>query len=222
MKTTGKIAIVFGATGLVGETLLHLLLQDDRYSKIVLFSRRSVGFQHDRLEEHLVDLLQLEDQKKHFKADEVFCCVGTTNAKTPDKQLYEKIDYGIPVSAAKLCKENNIQSLMVVSALGARASSTFFYNRVKGEMEDEVLRIGVPKTHLLQPSMIGGNRKEKRPAEYIVKKLMLFFGFLLQGPTKKYRVIHPKEIALGMIWLANHSFEQTHIPSETIKQLAQK
>ncbi len=220
MKATGKTAIVLGATGLVGGTLLQLLLKDDRYGKVVVFSRRTVGFEHAKLHEHLVDLLALQDQKSHFNADEVFCCVGTTNAKTPDKQQYKKIDYCIPVNAAKLCKKNKIPSILVVSALGANASSTIFYNKTKGEMEEAVLQFGVPKTHIVQPSMIGGDRKEKRPMEYLFKKLMITLNFLFLGPMKKYRVIHPKEIALAMLWLANTTFDQQIIQSEELKTLA--
>nr|MBA3985883.1 nucleoside-diphosphate sugar epimerase [Flavobacteriales bacterium] len=98
-----KTAIILGATGLTGGFLLDLLLKDDQYSKIKLFSRSSVDLLHPKLEEHLVDLFDLEQHSKEFQAEEVFCCIGTTNAKTPDNETYLKIDYGIPFAAAKLC-----------------------------------------------------------------------------------------------------------------------
>jgi len=221
METTGKTAILLGATGLVGGTLLQLLLEDDRYSRVVLFSRRPVGFKHPKLQEEVCNILELHNEKQHFKADEVYCCVGTTNAKTPDKAQYRKVDYGIPVTTATLCVDNKVPILLVVSALGAAASSSIFYNRVKGEMEDEVLSMGVPKTHIVQPSMIGGDRKEKRPTEFFFKKLMSAFSFILLGPLKKYRVIHPKEIAKAMVWLANNTSNKQRIESEELKTLAQ-
>ena len=221
MKSRGKTAIVLGATGLVGGTLLKIILEDPRYHKVMLFSRRTVGFQHEKLKEHLVDLLKLEDYKNQFVADEVFCCIGTTNARTPDKNNYKKIDYGIPLSTAKLCKQNDIRSLVVVSSLGASASSSIFYNRVKGEMEEAVLQMHIPKAHIVQPSIIGGDRDEKRPMEYVFKKLMKFFGLLLIGPFKKYKVIHPRDIALAMVWMANSSFSKQIITSDELKTLAQ-
>ena len=102
---TQKTAIILGATGLTGSLLLQMLLKDNRYKKIKLFSRKTVVIKNEKLQEHLIDLLKLSDHAGNFLADEVFCCIGTTKAKTPDKDLYKKIDYGIPVCAAELCKK---------------------------------------------------------------------------------------------------------------------
>ena len=220
MKKTGKTAIILGATGLVGSILLELLVNDKRYKKIVLFSRSSVEIKNQKIDEFLCDLLELEQQQEHFKADEVFCCIGSTNAKTPDKELYKRIDYGIPVAAGELCFQNKIKTLVIVSALGADANSSILYNRIKGEMEHKVLALEIPKTYIVQPSMIGGNRKEKRPREYFFKKLMQILSFLFQGPLKKYRVIHPETIAKSMVWLANNDFEKNRILSDELKQLS--
>ncbi|GMN06684.1 hypothetical protein MTsPCn5_20730 [Croceitalea sp. MTPC5] len=220
METKGKTAIILGATGLVGSVLLQCLLHDGRYQKIILFSRTSVGIQDSKLDEVLCDVLALEAQLDKFWADEVFCCIGTTKAKTPDKVLYKKIDYGIPVAAAKLCSLNQIHTFIVVSALGADASSAIFYNRIKGEMERMVQQFNIPKIHMVQPSIIGGDRNEQRPGEFFFKKLMSFFGFLLVGPFKKYRVIHPDSIAKAMVWLANNTYTNQRIASDTLKELA--
>ena len=108
-----KTAIILGATGLTGSLLLEKLLKDPSFEKIKLFSRSSFGKKSPKIEEHLIDMLQLENYSEDFKADVVFCCIGTTKAKTPDKEIYKKIDYGIPVTAAKLAKENNIKTFIV-------------------------------------------------------------------------------------------------------------
>ena len=100
-----KTAIVLGATGLTGSILLNKLLKDAEYKTVIIFTRRSVGFQNQKLEEHIIDLFELEKYTELFKADEVYCCIGSTKAKTPDEDIYKKVDYGIPVSAAKLCTE---------------------------------------------------------------------------------------------------------------------
>ena len=126
-----KTAILLGATGLTGGVLLHKLLDDNRYTTIKLFSRRSSGISHPKIQEYLIDMFRLEDIKNTFTADHIFCCIGTTSAKTADKELYRKIDYGIPVQAAKLCKENSISTFIVISSLGANSKSSIFYNRIK-------------------------------------------------------------------------------------------
>lgn len=215
----GKIAIILGATGLTGTILLDKLLADTRYERIKLFSRKTIGISHPKIEEHLINVLQLESYSNHFHGDEVFCCIGTTNAKTPDKGLYRSIDYGIPVTAAKLCEQNHIDTFIVISALGADSKSNIFYNRTKGEMEETVLNFKIPKVHILQPSLIGGKRKEKRNGEYFFKLLMKLINPLLIGSLKKYRSIHPKKIVYSMIWLANNFSEKQRIVSSEIEEI---
>ncbi|WP_158974797.1 NAD(P)H-binding protein [Cellulophaga sp. L1A9] len=221
MKRKDKTAIILGATGLTGGLLLDRLLHDERYEKIKLFSRSSVKISNPKIEEHLIDLLKLEEHKANFTADEVFCCIGTTKKKTPDNEIYKKIDYGIPVAAAKVAKSNGVNTFIVISALGASAKSTVFYNKVKGEMEDAVLEQKFPKVFILQPSLIGGERLEKRTGEWIFKKVMKVVDLVLVGSLKKYRTIAPETIAEAMIWLANNEYAQTKIESDKIKALGQ-
>lgn len=216
-----KTAIILGATGLTGSTLLQKLLKDDRYSKIKLFSRSPIGVKNDKIEEHLVDLFELEKYESEFTADEVFCCIGTTQAKTPDEDTYRRIDYGIPIEAARLAKKNNIGTFIVISALGADVESKFFYNRTKGEMERDVIAQNVPHTYIFQPSLIGGKREEKRPFEAAWKKVMTVGNHLLVGPLKKYRSIHPDTIADAMIYVANNKYAAVKIESGEIREIAE-
>lgn len=222
METKDKTAIILGATGLTGSNLLDMLLKDDRYKSVILFSRSTVGVKHPKLEEYLIDVLNLESQKDRFKADEVFCCIGTTRAKTPNKKRYKEIDYGIPMNAAKLCKVNSIPTLVLISSLGANPNSKVFYNRIKGEMERDVIDFKIPKTHIMQPSLIGGKRVEKRLGEWLFKQLMRVFNLLLVGPLEKYRSIPPETIAKAMVWLANHEFHKIIIESDEIKEIGNK
>tara|TARA_B100001146_G_scaffold225228_1_gene248270 strand:+ start:10897 stop:11547 length:651 start_codon:yes stop_codon:yes gene_type:complete len=212
-----KTAIVLGATGLTGSELLALLLKDDRFERVKVFTRRPVDVSHPKIEEHIVDLLHLEKEAALFTGDVVFCCIGTTKSKTPDKELYRDIDYGIPVTAAKLCEHNNIRTFVVVSALGADPNSGVFYNRVKGEMEQAVLNKNIPHTYILQPSLIGGDRKEKRFGERLAQRAFSFFSFLI---PKKYEMIHPKEIAKAMLFLSHNSYQKQRIPSQELKKLS--
>ncbi|WP_027076699.1 Rossmann-fold NAD(P)-binding domain-containing protein [Maribacter antarcticus] len=221
MKKVDKTAIILGATGLTGSILLHLLLHDDRYTRIKVFTRKSLEISHPKLVEFKCDILKLAEQEQNFTADEVFCCTGTTKAKTPDEERYRTIDYGIPVAAASLSKKNDIPSFLVVSAIGADRKSSIFYNRIKGEMEAAVLDIGLPKTHVLQPSLIGGNRNESRPGEYLFKQFMKVFKFAMVGSLRKYRTISPKSIAETMLWLANNPYIENRLPSDIISKLAE-
>jgi uncharacterized protein YbjT (DUF2867 family) len=215
-----KSAILLGATGLTGGILLKKLLKDPRYGKIILFSRSSVKIENKRIEEHLVDLFQLENYREQFKADQVFCCIGTTKSKTPNKETYRKIDYGIPVTAAKLCKENGISTFAVISALGANPDSGMFYNKVKGEMQRDVLAQNIKNTYIFQPSLIAGDRQEKRFFENLAKQAMKILNYALIGPLKKYRSIHPETIARAMLIVTNKDYGKSIIESEEIKEIA--
>jgi uncharacterized protein YbjT (DUF2867 family) len=217
-----KTAIILGATGLTGGVLLQQLLKDPRYGKIILFSRSSVKIENSKIEEHLVDLFQLENYKEQFKADQVFCCIGTTKSKTPNEETYRKIDYGIPVTAAKLCKENGISTFVVISALGANPDSGMFYNKVKGEMQRDVLAQKIKNTYIFQPSLIAGDRGEKRFFENVARQVMKILNYVLIGPLKKYRSIHPETIARAMLIVANKGFNKSIIESDEIKRIATK
>lgn len=221
MKDTGKSAIVLGATGLTGGLLLNKLLDDPRYARIIVLSRSSAAIENPKVEEHLVDIVDLTTHSEIFQADEVFCCIGTTRAKTTDKKKYKAIDYGIPVSAARLCKANDINTFIVVSALGANPSSSLFYSRIKGEMEQDVIRIGLPKTHILQPSLIGGKRKERRLGEWIAQQFMRALRLVLVGSLKKYRAVPPVDIAVCMVWLANNVYGEIRVKSDEISRIAE-
>lgn len=214
-----KTAIILGATGLTGSLLLEKLINDSSFEKIKLFSRSSAENKSPKIEEHLIDMFQLEKHAEVFKADVVFCCIGTTKAKTPEKQTYKKIDYGIPVSAAKLAKKNGIKTFIVISALGADENSSVFYNKTKGEMERDVLKQHIENTYILQPSLIVGDRGESRLSEKVATFFMKTFGFLI---PKKYKMIKAETIAEAMLVLAKEGFPKQQITSDEIKQIAIK
>ena len=216
----GKTAIILGATGLTGGLLLKKLLDDVRYDQIKIFSRKSIDFRHPKIKEYLGDILDLNSFDKEFKADQVFCCIGTTAKKTSDKNLYKRIDIGIPVTATKLCKKNKIDTFIVMSSLGANSKSKVFYNRIKGEMEEAVLKEGVLNTYILRPSIILGNRNENRLGEDIGKIMMRSFQFLMIGKIRKYRPIEADKIARTMIYLANVKPDLQIIEFDRIEEMS--
>ena len=215
-----KKAILLGATGLTGGILLQKLLKDPAYEKIILFSRSPVAVRDEKIEEHLIDMFRLDEYTELFEGDEVFCCIGTTKSKTPDKDTYRKIDFGIPVTAARLCKENGINTFLVISALGADENSSVFYNKIKGEMEKAVLSQKIKKTYIFQPSLISGDREDKRFFENLAKNAFKILNFVLLGPLKKYRSIHPETIAKAMLIVAKRGYGKNRIESDEIQEIA--
>ncbi|WP_224485091.1 NAD(P)H-binding protein [Robertkochia aurantiaca] len=217
--TTHKTAVILGATGLTGSILLQKLIEDDRYEQIRVFTRSPLNISHKKIEEIRTDLFKLDEHKKDFKAHDVFCCIGTTRAKTPDKETYKKIDYGIPVTAASISVEMGVENFIVISSMGANSKSRVFYNRTKGEMEESVLAKDIPNIYLLRPSIIGGKRTESRPGEWFFKRLFQVLDPLFLGNLKKYRLIDAEEIANAMVWLANHEEKSGCMESDSIRKL---
>ncbi len=217
-----KTAIVLGATGLTGGHLVEELLKNDNYSKVKLFSRKSINKNHPKIEEHLIDLFKLKEYTEDFKAHDVFCCIGTTKAKTPNKDIYKNIDYGIPVNAAKLSAKNGIECFTVISAIGADANSNIFYNRTKGEMEQDVLEKNIPNIYIIRPALIVGNRKEKRLFEKLATQAFKMFNLILIGNLKKYRSVKSENIAKAMMQVANFWYSANIIKSDKINELAAK
>lgn len=208
-----KTAIILGATGLTGSLLLEQLLTDTNYSTIKLFSRSPSGISHPKVKEYIGDLLHLETFTEDLTGDEIYICIGTTKKKTPDTNLYRKIDLGIPSQAASICKANGVLKLAVVSAIGANSKSSISYNKIKGEMEESVMGAKIEYTYILRPSFITGNRQEQRTAEKIGVAVFKFFKFLI---PKKYRAVEAKAIAAKMIELCNSNEPSRIIESSEI------
>lgn len=222
MDQENLTAIILGATGLVGENLLEKLLMDEKYREVRIFTRRSVGIEHPRLKEFVVDLFELDKYQEEFQGDVVFVCIGTTKKKTPDKNEYRKVDYGIPAAAASLAAKNGCKKFLVVSSLGANARSKVFYTKTKGQMQEAVLKENIPQTFIFQPSLITGDRNEVRFGESFGEKLMKIFDPLLSGSWKKYRSIEAATIAKAMYLVAQNGYDKEYITSDDIQEIANR
>lgn len=199
---------ILGATGLVGSLLLDRVLADDNFTEVIVFGRSSIGKKHAKLTEYLGDLTASNFFKNKPRTDSVAVCIGTTRSKTPDVNTYKKIDYGIPVHAAKWAKEQGSTHFLVVSAMGAKEDSRILYNQLKGTMEKDVLKQNLPSTFILRPSLILGKRGEFRFGEKVGKVLFSVFSFLI---PKKYKGIQAEDIAAAMQHLALSDKKGEHI-----------
>lgn len=134
----GFRAIIIGATGLTGNILLNQLIEDSRYDVVVTLSRKRIENNHPKHKNHLADLFDSTTYQEQLKGDHLFICTGTTQAKTPDKETYYKIEHDLPLQVSQVALKNGIQKVIAISALGANPDSSFIYNRGKGEMERDI------------------------------------------------------------------------------------
>ncbi|GAA3924690.1 NAD(P)H-binding protein [Chitinophaga oryziterrae] len=216
-------AVVLGATGLTGNSLVTLLLHDNRFSKVKVLLRSPSLKQRPGLEPIIVDFDDEESLASALHGDVLFCCIGTTIAKAGSKESFRKVDFEIPVRCATIAHRQNMQQFLLVSAVGANPSSINFYARTKGETEQAIEKIGFPALHIFRPSVLLGAREEFRPGEWIGKFLILVFYYFLQGRWKKYRPIKAVNVARAMIKAAINIPSGTHVYElDAIKELAGK
>ena len=194
-----KSALLIGATGLVGGFVLQQILQDDYYDKVIVLTRKPLNNQHPKLKEVVVDFNKLDDYAADIKADIIFSCLGTTIKVAGSQEAFKKVDFEYPYKVAQIAKQNGATAYLLVSAMGAAKNSMVFYNRVKGELEDEVSNLHYDAFHILQPSLIIGDRKEARAGEGIAQKLAPVFDALMIGGLKKYKSIKAEQIAKAMV-----------------------
>tara|TARA_R110002049_G_scaffold7173_5_gene42582 strand:+ start:152 stop:802 length:651 start_codon:yes stop_codon:yes gene_type:complete len=204
-----KIALVLGATGLVGQKLIEKLTQDANYESLLIINRREVGYQHPKIQEKVVDFDQLDASIKQVNVTDIFCCIGTTIKTAGSKEAFRKVDYDIPVNFGKIAEKSGVENFIVISSLGADSNSNTFYSKVKGEMENKLKSFNLAHLTILRPSLLLGDRNEKRLGEGIAQVLFSVFGFLMIGPLKKYKAISADQVAKAMIYYASN-------PAETV------
>ncbi|WP_235296727.1 NAD(P)H-binding protein [Portibacter marinus] len=196
MKSRELEAIVIGATGLVGSELVKQLLIDDDYSKVRVLHRRPTGVKHDKLEEFIIDFDKPQTWKDLMQGNVLFSTLGTTMSAAGSKDEQYKVDYTYQYEMAKAAADNDVEHYVLVSSAGAHPKSRIFYSRMKGELEEAVKKLEFKSIHILQPSILSGDRSENRVGEKIGLALVKAVSWV--PFVKKYRPIRDQEVATAM------------------------
>jgi len=214
-----KIAFVSGASGMVGMQVLHQLFQESSYSYVISLGRRDLALKNHKLIQlkvdfdklHLVNLTEkirdqnrggdfhvlihgLEEKRVEIHA---FCSLGTTIKEAGSKEKFRQIDHDFVVDFANWSFNQGAKKFLYVSAMGADPRSSIFYNKVKGEVEEDLKLVPFDYLGLFQPSVLLGNRRKTRLGEEIGKKAMQAVTFF--GIMKKYKPIYDHQVAKAML-----------------------
>ncbi|WKN45971.1 oxidoreductase [Tunicatimonas pelagia] len=216
-----KHALIAGATGLIGNELLQLLIRGRHYQKISILSRRKVETSSKRVTTIITDYSKLSDDDIPDTVTDVFCCLGTTMKKAGSKEAFREVDYDYPLKIAEITRQKGAQQYLLVSAMGADAKSAIFYNQVKGETEQAIIKLKFSAFHVFRPSLLMGERDEQRTGEKVAQIVMGSISPLMIGALGKYRPIEGKDVASAMYRMAKKELEGRYIfESDKIQVLA--
>lgn len=200
-------ALILGASGLVGSTLLkELLKQDSIYDEVIAPTRRPLSLFDTKLSNPVFAMDQWRDNEHSFpKADDIFYCIGTTKKKAGGPGAFVHIERGLAFDLLSLAKKNGAKNVYLISSIGADARSFFIYPKIKGEIEDYTRFLGFNRSIIFRPSLLIGERDSERPLEKMT-------GVLLEGLAKmtgdvfgKFRPIEAVKLAKVIYWTAGQS-----------------
>lgn len=198
-----RVAVVAGASGLVGGALSRLLIESPGWTEVRLLLRRPIpALQAPKVRQVIVDWERLADWQAELEADAVFCALGTTRAKAGSPEAFRRVDYDYPLQLGQLAKAAGARHFGLVSSVGAKPDSSAFYTRVKGEIELALQALGLPSLAILRPSLLLGDRAEFRFGERVAIAVMRPLGSLFVGPLARYRGIEATAVARAMVRLA--------------------
>jgi uncharacterized protein YbjT (DUF2867 family) len=189
-------ALIAGASGLIGMELLQMLLKDEYYNSVHVLVRKPMKLEHAKLKQFVVDFEDLGSYPDAFAVDDVFCCLGTTMKKAGTKEAFRKVDYDYPLAIANESLKAGAKQYLIITAMGSNAKSRIFYNKVKGEIEQSLKALPFNSLLIFRPSLLLGDRNEKRVGEDIGKVVMKLIPYI--GPLKKYKPILGRQVANAM------------------------
>jgi uncharacterized protein YbjT (DUF2867 family) len=202
VSTTPKIALVAGASGLIGGLLVQALIEAPDYSRVFALTRRPLGREHPKLANRIVVFARMADQLKGMTVNEAFCCLGTTRAAAGSDEAFREADLDAVMLFARAARAAGATRFVVVSSVNANSDSKNLYLRTKGEMEEAVATVGFPSLDIMQPSLLLGSRKEMRPLELAGTLLAPLVNPFLTGTRESLRAIPAETVAKAMIGAA--------------------
>lgn len=211
MANDARTALLLGATGMVGRSLLQLLLDDPGVEHVHILVRRSLGITHPKLTEWLTDLVKLPEDDTPFRCSDLYISFGSTMAKAGSKDAFRQIDLDMPLHVARRARKAGALRCMLVSAVGADKDSMIFYSRVKGELEEGLKALSFRALHVFRPSILLGDRRESRPAEAVGMWLGKWQHRLFPGLLGTWSAMPDRLLAQAMIGASRSGQAGTHI-----------
>lgn len=201
-------ALVIGATGATGKDLVNLLLEDASFERVDVFVRREVEASSPRLKVHVVDFDHIGDWAHLLTGDVLFSCLGTTIRAAKSRDAQWKVDFTYQLESAREARKNGVPRYVLVSSIGANPKSGVFYTKMKGRLDEEVVKLGFPGCFILRPPSLVRKDSDRFGEKVSVAVLK---GLNRVGLLRSLRPMDTEELAAAMVALAKEGGEGTRI-----------
>ncbi|HEY4061274.1 MAG TPA: epimerase [Puia sp.] len=219
METKSINVIITGATGMVGEGVLHECLNDPRIASITLLNRRSAGIIHPKVKEILLtDLFTLTDKEPGLNnADACFYCLGVTSVGKSEEE-YTQLTYDLTLKIAKpLLQHNPGITFCYVSAKGTDNSEKgkTMWARVKGKTENALAGMDFGQFFAFRPFLLTPT-KGLRNTHGFYKYITWLFPLGRKLYPEGFCTL--RELALAMIHVGYQGYDKKVItPTDMVK-----
>lgn len=212
MPTSRRSALLAGATGLIGAQILRDLLAEPSVTQVRVLARRPLGISHPKLRAEVVDFARLAALAE--PVDELYLALGTTIKLAGSQAAFRAVDLDANLAVARAAASAGCRRVALVSAVGANARSSVFYNRVKGELEDALKAMALDALVIAQPSLLLGDRKAlnqpPRSGEGFAEPIMKLLSPVLpralrpvQGAAVAHALVRTLPRANGLVVLSS-------------------
>ena len=151
-------AIITGATGMVGEGVLHECLIHPEVESVLVINRKPCGVKHGKLKEIIhkdfFDLSPIEDQLGGYNA--CFFCAGISSVGKKEDE-YKHITFDLTMNFARVVlKKNPDMTFCYISGSGTDSTEKgrIMWARVKGKTENDLLKLPFKDAYMFRPGYI--------------------------------------------------------------------
>ena len=211
MGVNDRNVLLAGASGMVGGLVLREMLLDcNSQGRVIAPTRRGLLVEDLRLQAPKVDFNSAEsrqiiqqaiNQVAGGRVNAYVCCLGSTIKAAGSREAFIAVDRELVLELAGLAHAAGARHAILVSSAGASRQSGNFYLRVKGEVEDAMEKLGFHRLDVLQPGLLLGSRKQRRPAEALFQRLAPLANVMLAGRLRPYRAVAADSLARAIVRL---------------------
>lgn len=209
-RVSGRVALVTGATGAVGQALWPLLAASGRYRQVVVLARRPQEDLPANVEWRAIDFERLADEPLPA-VDDAFCALGTTMKRAGSREAFRKVDFEYVLATGRAARAAGATRFVLNSSVGADPGTRNFYLKVKGEAEAALAELGFTTLALVRPSLLLAERDDRRPGEEVAAALAPLFNPLLRGGLSRYKAVDVETVARAMLGAAHELPAGRHV-----------